>query len=65
MTTKENTNTVTIYDNSEAGFTCEICGDIQSLGVGYVAKRVFPLCNQCKHDLGAILKERRNLKDED
>lgn len=47
-------------NSGEVCFTCEICGDSQSIGIGYIVTPVFPLCDQCKKDLGEIVKDKRN-----
>lgn len=54
---KTGVNTM-LCTGGEIGFNCEICGNVQSVGI-ISYKQIFPLCNQCKADLYAIIKDRR------
>jgi hypothetical protein len=55
--TTNSTNTV-LCTGGEIGFNCEICGNVQSVGL-ISSKQIFPLCNNCKKDLYEIIKDRR------
>ncbi len=61
MNTDTILNKITLSGNStivEMGFTCQICGNTQSLEYGYPPS-IFPVCDGCKKDLKEIILEKR------
>ena len=48
-------------EKAQIGFSCQFCGKFQSLGDS-IPTYSFPVCYQCKKDIGEMIKEKRSTK---